>query len=67
MTKEAIPVSDPIKNRENNARRSLARRNYTLRKSRVKHTNINDQGGYMIVDDATNGIAAGERFDLTLE
>lgn len=60
-------MDQQLKNRENNARRKLTRRLYLLRKSRAKHTNIDDYGGYRIVDATTNAVAAGERFDLSLE
>ncbi len=60
-------VSNPIKSRENSARRKLARQGYLLRKSRAQSTSINDYGGYMIVDARTSTIEAGERFDLSLE
>jgi len=69
-------MCNPEKNRENNARRKLSRRGYLLRKSRtgsvitvngVSNILADDQGGYMIVDARMNTIAAGERFDLSLE
>ena len=66
-----------IKNRENNVRRKLARQGFQLHKSRsngfIYHNgvfqgrNMNNLGGYMIVDVSTNCIVAGPNYDLTLE
>lgn len=50
---------DDIKRRENRVRRKLACQGFSLKKSR--------KGGYMIVEDWNNTIAAGERFDLSFE
>ena len=49
--------------------RSIARRaGYALHKSRQwKHVpNLDNYGGYMIVDSATNSVVAGSRFELDL-
>ena len=54
-------------NMERKLRRRLASMGYQLRKSRVRNTNIDDYGGYMIVDIFTNSIECGQRFDMTLE
>lgn len=61
-----------LEQRENEARRQLAKQGYTLRKSRsggVIGENVlaNDRGGYMIVNSAFNTIEAGERYDMSLE
>jgi hypothetical protein len=66
--------------RERRARRALAREGLTVRKSRRARTggavyvngiyqgqNIDDYGGFMIVDANGNFVVAGARFDLTLE
>jgi hypothetical protein len=46
--------------------RSRARRaGYSIVKSRTAES-VHNLGGHMIVDDAINGIAAGENFDLSL-
>ena len=55
------------KTRENRLRRLAKRQNLYLKKSRVKHTNVDDWGGYMIVDLNGNFVVAGERFNLTLD
>jgi hypothetical protein len=68
------------RNKEVRARRALARRGLTVRKSRRARTggavyrsgvyqgqNIDDYGGYMIVDANGNYVVAGARFDLTLD
>jgi hypothetical protein len=57
------------KARENRARRALARQGETIRKSRARKyvPNLNDHGGYMIIDASRNSVIAGERFNLTLE
>lgn len=51
-------------------RRKLIQKGYLLQKSRKRKTaenNINDLGGYMIVDANYNAVIAGSRFELTLE
>jgi len=54
-----------IKVREDKARRQLAKQGYTLKKSRAQTYTVDNQGGYMILQDGV--IQAGERFDMTLE
>ena len=51
--------------RENNVRRRLARQGYKLHKSRVRNTNGDNYGGYMIT--MNRWIETGERYDLSLE
>lgn len=53
--------------RENKARRKLNKSGYVLRKSRVRNTNIDNYGGYMIVDAFFNAIVSGERFNLDID
>ena len=70
-------MSKNTKVRENQVRRQLARQGYRLQKSRSDGTvrvngvyqgeNMDDRGGYRIVDDNTEMIVAGEKFDLSLE
>lgn len=70
-------MSKNTKTRENQVRRQLARQGYRLQKSRSDGTvrvngvyqgeNMDDRGGYRIVDDNTEMIVAGEKFDLSLE
>jgi hypothetical protein len=55
------------KARENRLRRLAKKQNLYLRKSRVRHTNVDDWGGYMILDPYQNVVVAGERFNLTLD
>ena len=38
-----------------------------LKKSRGKRLNINNRGGYVLVDLNTNTVMHGEKFDLDLE
>lgn len=52
---------------ESQLKKLLAKKGYMLKKSRVKETNADNQGGYMIVFISNNGVAAGSRFELTLE
>jgi hypothetical protein len=49
------------------ARAKLAARmtGYKLRKSRLCLGSVDNQGGFRLIDAATNRIAAGEHFDLT--
>lgn len=66
-----------IRTRENRVRRKLARQGCRLHKSRKNGCvyvngvfaglDVDNQGGYMVIDNYTNGIVAGERFDLSLE
>jgi hypothetical protein len=53
--------------RENRLRRWASRLGLVLRKGRARHWNIDDHGGYMLVDAYQNYIVAGSRFDLTLD
>lgn len=48
-------------------RRRLKILGYRLVKSRVKNININNHGGYMIIDNSSNAIISGSKYDLTLE
>lgn len=65
------------KTRENRVRRQLARQGLRLQKSRTNGSvyvngvyqgeNVDDRGGYRIVDASTNAVVTGERFDMSLE
>lgn len=69
--------SKTIKAMENKVRRQLARQGYRLQKSRTNGTvcvngvyqgeNMDDRGGYQIIDTSIQMIVAGEKFDLSLE
>ena len=67
MNDTVTKKSDPEKLRENRLRRSAERQGFQIRKSRTKHTNIDDYGGYRIVNSFFNTVEAGERFDLTID
>lgn len=54
------------KNKEQQLRRALNKKGYSLHKSR-KRININNLGGYMIVNVYTNCVVAGSRYDMTLD
>lgn len=70
-------MSKNTKVRENRVRRQLARQGLRLQKSRTdgivrvngiyQGLNVDDYGGYRIIDASTNTIMGGERFDLSLE
>ena len=62
MTTEA-----DFRRRTARARRALAKQGYALHKGRAHSWNVNDQGGFRIVDADRNLIVAGERYDMTLE
>jgi hypothetical protein len=49
------------------ARRALARRGYTLRKSRIREPHLNDLGGFQIVSTDNNLVVAGADYDLALD
>lgn len=51
---------------ESRYRHILRRQGYLLRKSR-SGLNLNNQGGYMIVDAERNYIVAGQRFEMFLD
>lgn len=47
------------------ARRAAARIGLQARKSRWRHSTIDNLGGYQLIDPDSNCIVAGERFDLS--
>ncbi len=53
--------------RENYLRRQAKRLGLVLRKSRAKKINLDDLGGYRIVDLYGNYVVAGSRFELDIE
>lgn len=55
------------KKKEEKLRKELKNLGYSLRKSRVKNPNLNDHGGYMIIQSNSNSVIAGSKFDLSLE
>lgn len=55
------------KSRENKLRRQLYDQGYLLRKSRRQNGLYYDEGGYMIVDAAINGVVRGSRCELDLD
>lgn len=52
---------------EQRLRRALVKQGFQLKKSRVRSTNVDNWGGYMIVNPYFNTIEAGVRYDLTLK
>ena len=60
-------MSDNEKVREARVRRVARRQGFIIRKSRIRNMSSDDQGGYRIVEARNNLIAAGEKFDLSLE
>jgi len=67
MSTFPIQVADDDQAREARVRRNATRQGYALRKDRARSWNLDHFGGWMIIDANDNWIAAGERFDLTLE
>jgi hypothetical protein len=57
----------PDKIRENRLRRWAARLGYTIKRSRAKRLHLNDLGKYMLVDNLSNGVVLGDRFDADLD
>lgn len=55
------------RNREARARRKAKARGWWLKKSRVRTTNIDNWGGYMIIDPYGNFVVRGPRWDMTLD
>lgn len=60
-------VMQTEKNRENRLRRQLRKQGLSLHKSRVQNPNVNNLGGYMIVNECYNAVAWGSRFELDLD
>ena len=48
-------------------RRECKKRNIILKKSRIRNINIDDMGGYMMIDLYGNYVIAGSRYDMSLE
>jgi hypothetical protein len=55
------------RNREARLRRLAKQKGLALRRSRARTPNIDDRGGYMVVNPGRNFVVHGERFDLTLD
>jgi len=53
--------------KENYLRRQAKRQGFILKKSRARKPNIDNRGGYMIVNAQSNYIEVGEKFDLTID
>ena len=52
---------------ESQLKKLLAKKSYMLKKSRIKEINADNEGGYMILFSESNAVAAGSRFELTLD
>jgi hypothetical protein len=50
-----IQMANPEKTRENRLRRIAARDGFRLVKSRVRNSAMPEHGGYMVINNATNG------------
>lgn len=55
------------KSQEQKLRRIIKSAGYELHKSRVRNINLDDLGGYQIVDPEYNCVVHGRRFELSLE
>jgi hypothetical protein len=55
------------RNRELRLRRAAKQRGLALRKSRARTPNIDNQGGYMVVNPSRNVVVRGKQFDLSLD
>lgn len=55
------------KSMEVRLRRAARKRGMRLVKSRARDINIDNHGEFMLVDDQTNTVIAGERYNATLE
>jgi hypothetical protein len=53
--------------REARLRRLAERNGLALRKSRARTWRLDDQCGYMLVNEYRNVVVCGHRFDLTLD
>jgi hypothetical protein len=60
-------TTDPDVRREQRLRGRAERRGYVLRKSRVRTTNIDNYGGYMVLDANRNLVVAGPLWELDLD
>jgi hypothetical protein len=54
------------KSREISLRRKAGRLGYSVRRSRWQ-LSVDNDGGYMLVDSESNSVAAGSRFELSLD
>ncbi|HTQ40087.1 MAG TPA: hypothetical protein VMJ32_13765 [Pirellulales bacterium] len=54
------------KSREISLRRKAGRFGYLVRRSR-RQLSVDNEGGYMLVDIESNSVAAGSRFELSLD
>lgn len=53
--------------REARARRKARAQGLVLRKSRIRNRNVDNWGGYMLVDAQGNYVVRGERWNLDLD
>jgi hypothetical protein len=53
--------------RENYLRRKSGRLGLAIKKSRVRTINLNDLGGYMVVNVQNDAVVAGPKFDLDID
>ncbi|OGO04593.1 MAG: hypothetical protein A2Y60_01800 [Chloroflexi bacterium RBG_13_54_9] len=52
---------------ENYLRRKAKRLGLAIKKSRIRSINLDDFGGYMIIDSDRNYLIAGEKFNLDID
>jgi excisionase family DNA binding protein len=55
------------KARENLLRKRAIRAGYSIRKSRVRNPNFDDQGGYMLINNEFNSVVFGGQYDASLD
>ncbi|MGE6687793.1 hypothetical protein ACQKFE_07345 [Stutzerimonas stutzeri] len=60
-------MSKELKALEDKARRVATKHGYTAIKSSKRTLSVDNGGGFMLVETATNRIEAGERFDMSAE
>ncbi len=65
INKEAVFMH--TKAREDSIRNKLSKLGYLLRKSRINNINLDNFGGYMILDACNGCVVDGSRYDLDLD
>ena len=66
MSREYEDTNDDAR-RESRLRGKASRQGFSIRKSRVREPNLDNLGGYMLIETDHNIVVSGERFDLSLD
>jgi hypothetical protein len=61
------PYGTAEKVRENRLRRQAKRLGLRIQKSRARHLHFDDHGEYQLIEERTNTVVVGEKYDLSLD